>query len=136
VRDVLGEIGAGDITEVLALNKADLVSGPSRARAARRYPDAVLVSGLTGEGLEQLLVAVAEAMPKPPVEVSLLVPFGREDLTAMLYREAEVLSVEDTEDGTAVHARVEERQLAAVRDFVTRPVRRRVVAGGDGSRRR
>ncbi len=136
VRDVLGEIGAGDIPEVVALNKADLLSGPARARVVRRYPNAVLVSGLTGERLEQLLGAVAEAMPKPPVEVSLLVPFGREDLTAMLYREAEVLSVEDTEDGTAVHARVGERQLAAVRDFVTRPVRRRVVAGSDGSRRR
>src|SRR6266542_2455754 len=43
VRDVLGEIGAGDIPEVLALNKADLLSGPARARVVRRYPKAVLV---------------------------------------------------------------------------------------------
>jgi GTPase len=133
VRDVLAEIGAGDLPEVLALNKADLLAGSERARVARRYPGAVLVSALTGEGLDGLLAAVAEAMPKPPVEVSLLVPFGREDLTAMLYREAEILAVEDTEAGTAVHARVGERQLAAVREFVTRPVRRRVAAGTDGA---
>src|SRR6266511_3865832 len=60
VRDVLGEIGAGDIPEVLALNKADLLSGPARARVVRRYPGAVLVSALTGERLEQLLGAVAD----------------------------------------------------------------------------
>jgi GTP-binding protein HflX len=133
VREVLAEIGAGDIPEVLALNKADLLSGSGRAGVARRYPGAVLVSALTGEGLEGVLDAVAGTMPRPPVEVSLLVPFDRADLTAMLYREAEVLDVDETEAGIAVHARVDERQLAAVGEFVTRPVRRRVEAGTDGA---
>src|SRR3954467_8320545 len=76
VRDVLGEIGAGDLPEVLALNKADLLRGSERARVARRYPGAVLVSALTGEGLEELLEVVAESLPPPPVEITILVPFG------------------------------------------------------------
>jgi GTP-binding protein HflX len=126
VREVLGEIGAGDLPEVLALNKADLLRGSERARVARRYPGAVLVSALTGEGLEQLLEAVGEAVPRPPVEVSLLVPFGREDVTARLYREAEVLETNETDHGTEVHARIAERHLAAVRDFITKPVTRRI----------
>ncbi len=129
VRDVLGEIGAGDLPEVLALNKADLLRGSERARAARRYPGSVLVSALTGEGLEELLTAVGETLPRPPVEVTLLVPFGREDVTARLYREAEVLVAEERPDGTLVHARVAERHLAAVRDFITKPVTRRVATG-------
>jgi GTP-binding protein HflX len=118
VRRVLGEIGAGDIPEVLALNKIDRVSGSARARLAVRHKGAVPVSALTGEGAEGVLEAVATSLPNPPIEVSLLVPFGREDVTARLYRDAEVLSVEPNGDGMLVRARVGLRELAFVRAFV------------------
>ncbi len=118
VRRVLGEIGAGDIPEVLALNKVDQVLGSTRARLARRFPGSVAVSALTGEGAEGLLEVVGEAVPHPPLEVTLLVPWGREDVTARLYREAEVLGTEADGDGTIVRALVGERELAAVREFV------------------
>jgi GTPase len=118
VHRVLGEIGAGDIPEVLALNKIDSVTGSARARLAVRHRGAVPVSALTGEGAEGVLEAVAATLPNPPVEVSLLVPFGREDVTARLYRDAEVLSVEPNGDGMLVRARVGLRELAFVRAFV------------------
>jgi GTPase len=118
VRRVLGEIGAGDIPEVLALNKIDQVAGSARARLARRFPGSVAVSGLTGEGAEGLLEVVAAVMPHPPIEVTLLVPWGREDVTARLYREAEVVETGADGDGTIVKALVGERELAAVREFL------------------
>jgi hypothetical protein len=65
-----------------------------------------------------VLDAVARTLPNPPVEVSLLVPFGREDVTARLYRDAEVLSVVPNGDGMLVRARVGLRELAFVRAFV------------------
>ncbi|HXF72019.1 MAG TPA: GTPase HflX, partial [Actinomycetota bacterium] len=55
VREVLADIGAGGIPEVLALNKVDLLSEVERARVSRRYPGAVAISALTGEGLPDLL---------------------------------------------------------------------------------
>jgi GTP-binding protein HflX len=118
VRRVLGEIGAGDLPEVLVLNKIDRLAGSARARLARRFPGSVPVSALTGEGVEGLLEVLGERIPRPPVEVKLLVPFGREDVTARLYREAEVLSTEADTTGTIVKARVGLRVLAAVRGFV------------------
>jgi GTP-binding protein HflX len=118
VRRVLGEIGAGDIPEVLALNKIDLLSGSERVRIARRFPGSVAVSALSGEGVDGLLRSVESALPHPPVEVTLLVPYGREDLTARLYRDAEVLSTALDGDGTIVRARVGLRELAAVREFI------------------
>ncbi len=124
VRRVLGEIGAGAIDEVLVLNKVDLISGSARARLARRHPGSVAVSALTGEGIEGLLATVEQALPHPPVEVTLMVPYAREDLVARLYRDAEVLSTRHDEEGTWVHARVGLRELAAVRVFV-RTERRR-----------
>jgi len=129
VRTVLGEIGAGGIPEVLAMNKADLLSEVERERTARRFPDAVRISALTGEGLDLLVERVAAAIPRPPVEVTLLVPYGRDEVIARLYREAEVLETEPNDDGTLVRARVGEREFAAVGDLIVRRRGRRATAG-------
>jgi GTPase len=118
VRSVLGDIGAGRIPELLVLNKIDRVAGSGRARLARRFPGSIAVSGLTGEGVEGVLEAAGAALPHPPVEVTLLVPYGREDVTARLYRHAEVLGTRAEESGTIVRARVDHRELAAVTDLV------------------
>jgi GTP-binding protein HflX len=118
VRTVLHEIGASRIPEVVAVNKVDLLSDEARARAlARLDGEAVAISARTGEGLDRLLEQLEDAIPRFPMEVTLLVPFGREDVTALLHREAEVVSQEIGEDGTVVRARVGERVFAAVSGF-------------------
>ena len=124
VRRVLGEIGGGDIPELLVLNKIDLLSGSERVRLARRYHGSLPVSALTGEGVEGLVETIDEELPHPPVEVTLLVPYGREDLIARLYRDAEVLSTRHEGAGSLVHARVGLKELAAVREFVQTERRR------------
>jgi hypothetical protein len=60
------------------------------------------------------MVLVERSLPRFPMDVTILVPWGREDLTAMLHRDAEVLSEEAGEDGTLVRARVGEREFAIV----------------------
>lgn len=129
VRDVLGEIGAGHIPEVLALNKWDLLDDVSRVRVLRRYPDGVPVSALTGEGSEALSERLGEAIPRPPVQVSLLVPFDRPDVLPLLYRRGEVLKAEQSADGTVVLARVSEAEVHAVEPFLVAPPRRRAARG-------
>ena len=125
VRDVLAEIGAGGIPEVLVLNKMDLLSDVDRARAGRRHPEGVPASALRGEGLDPLLERVEAALPRPPIEVELLVPYERQDVVARLYREAEVIAAEPNTTGTSVRARVREDQLAWAGGFAVRPVSRR-----------
>jgi len=115
VRVVLGEIGAAHIPEVVALNKVDRLSQHERARLTTRFDaQAVAIGARTGEGLEDLMELVERSLPRFPMDVTILVPWGREDLTAMLHREAEVLSEEAREDGTLVRARVGEREFAIV----------------------
>src|SRR3990172_13331428 len=76
VRTVLHEIGAPRIPEVLALNKADLLSEPELARLTTRFDgQAVAISALTGEGLEELMERIEVTLPRFPVEVTLLVPY-------------------------------------------------------------
>ena len=122
VRGVLSEIGAGQLAEVLALNKWDLLDEVGRARILRRFPDGVPVSALTGECLDSVLAAVAERIPRPPIEVTLLIPYDRPEILPWLHREAEVLSSDEEETGVKVSARVGERHLARVKPFVARPV--------------
>jgi GTP-binding protein HflX len=111
---------------VLALNKVDRLPGSERVRVARRHPGSVPISALTGEGIQSLLEAVAATLPDPPVEIEALIPWARGDLVATLYRESEVLTADAEPDGTRVHARVDLRELALVRPYLTRSVKRRV----------
>jgi GTP-binding protein HflX len=126
VREVLQEIGAGHIPELLALNKADRLSEVERARVSRKFPDGVLLSALEGEGLEELLHQLEAALPSPPIEVELMVPYDRQEALSRLYEEAEVHSAVAQETGTLLKVRVDERQLASVRDFIVRRVSRRL----------
>jgi GTP-binding protein HflX len=121
VRVVLGEIGAGRVPEVLALNKVELVDQDDRKRLGAQLPDAVMVSALTREGLESLLLRIEEALPLFPIEVTVLIPYGRDEFVAMLHRDAEVLSTEATDEGRLVRARVGERAYAAVAGFAVEP---------------
>jgi GTP-binding protein HflX len=118
VREVLGEIDAAEIPEVLALNKWDLLDEIQRARVLRRHPDGVPVSGLTREGVDGLIERVAQALPRPPVEVHLLVPFDRPEVVPRLYRKGQVVTTEDVPEGTLVVARVPEAELPILNEFV------------------
>ena len=124
VRSVLAEIGAADIPEVLALNKADLLDASEIDAVGVRFPGAVTVSALTGEGLDSLLSLVERELPRPPVELRALIPYDREDLVARLHRDADVLATERTGDGTIVHARVADRDAAELAPFVLSSRRR------------
>jgi len=118
VREVLGEIGAAQLPEVLALNKWDLLDEMARARVLRKHPDGVPVSALTGEGVQTLIARVADVLPRPPLQVTLLIPFNRPDVVPWLYRTAQVLEVEEGSEGTAVVARVSLAELPRVQEFV------------------
>ena len=76
VEDVLEEIHAADSPRVLVLNKADAIDDERRAELAFRHPDAVLVSAVTGEGLEDLRERIAAEFERTLTDVALLVPYS------------------------------------------------------------
>ena len=117
VRAVLQEVGAGDVPELLVLNKADLLDEVTRARLARQLPGTRLLSAATGEGVDALLVAVAEQLPHPPVRLRVLLPYGRGDLLDRTHREGEVLEVEHSPDGTRLTVRAAGGLAAALAPY-------------------
>jgi GTP-binding protein HflX len=106
VEDVLDEIGAGDRPRVLVLNKADLVDDERRAELGYRHPDGVLVSAVTGEGLEQLGERIEDEFRRTLRSVELLLPFDEGGRLAELHDIAGDLERTDTADGVHVRARV------------------------------
>jgi GTP-binding protein HflX len=106
VEQTLEEIGAGDRPRLLVLNKADLLSEEQRDELRLRHPDAVLVSGATGEGLEELGERIARELLHTLRRVELLVPYADGGSLAELHELAGEVSREDTPEGVRVRALV------------------------------
>src|SRR5438093_9046268 len=85
VESVLGEIGAAELPVELVLNKIDAVDALTRRRLANRFPDALLVSARTGEGLDELRRRIAERFAERFEPVRLLIPYGEGARLAELY---------------------------------------------------
>lgn len=108
VREVLAEIGADKVPELIVINKADIADPMVVARVRQREPHSVVVSAKTGEGIAEVLAAVEADLPRPAVEVAALLPYDRGDLLSRVHDNGEVISVEHTGDGTLLKARVNE----------------------------
>lgn len=115
VRTVLAEIGAGDVPELLAFNKADAT--PEAKRLADRHPGSVVVSALTGEGLEDLLVAIGDRVRASAKVIDLVVPYERGDVLAAVHREGEVLVETHEERGARLRVRVDDAGAARFSEF-------------------
>jgi len=118
VRDVIGEVGARDIPEIVVFNKADLADDTQRMLLSSLEPRAVFVSARTGEGVEELQRAIASALPAPELEVTLLVPYDRGEVISKLHLTGRVKSTDYLEEGTKVVAMVHPRNMGDVQDFV------------------
>jgi GTP-binding protein HflX len=106
VDDVLAEIGAGDRPRLLALNKVDLLSDDDRRALSFRYPRAVQVSAVTGEGIEELADAIEARFLSSLRQMELLVPYGEGGRLSELHDLAGEMEREDTAEGVRVRARV------------------------------
>ncbi|GAA0963120.1 GTPase HflX [Kribbella koreensis] len=106
VREVLAEIGAGDVQEIIVINKGDVADPMALAPILHRETGAIVVSAHTGEGIDKLRTLVEAALPSPDVAVDLLLPYDRGDLVSRIHSEGAVDQLEHTGDGTRVTARV------------------------------
>ena len=117
VRDVIGELGARDIAEVVVFNKADLADDTQRLLLRSLAPHAIFVSARTGEGIDELRAAIAELLPQPSIEVDLLVPYDRGDVISALHDHATILTTTYEPEGTRVTALVTEEQAPGLLAF-------------------
>ena len=115
VREVLEEIGAGDVPELLVFNKIDVsTDGP---RLVDAHPGSIAISAVTGEGVDHLLEVLGDRLRAMSTVVELVIPYGRGDVLAALHREGEVLVESHEEGGTRVRARLDDASRNRYAEF-------------------
>ena len=120
VRDVVGEVEARDIPEIIVFNKADLIDDDQQVLLRGLEPNAVFVSAKTGEGVEELQQLIAETIPEPDVEVTAVIPYEHGEIVSMIHKAGHVLDTDYVESGTRIRARVSVEmasRLAIYREF-------------------
>ncbi|HWV88368.1 MAG TPA: GTPase HflX [Capillimicrobium sp.] len=106
VDDVLEEIGAGGRPRLLVLNKADALDEERRRELAFRHPEGILVSAVTGEGLDELRDRIEDAFKRTLQRIDVLVPYAEGGRLAELHEVAGDLEREDTAEGVRIRATV------------------------------
>jgi len=116
VHEVLGQIDALDVPEIVVVNKIDAMTPEAVTRLRGTLPDALWVSARAGEGMDVLRNRLALALPRPEVQVDVLLPYDRGDLVARLHRDGEVLTEVHEAAGTRLSARVGPELAAVLED--------------------
>ncbi|MFV8132582.1 GTPase HflX [Streptomyces syringium] len=118
VREVIREVGALDVPEIVVINKADAADPLVLQRLLRVEKHSIAVSARTGEGIEELLALIDVELPRPAVGIEALVPYTHGALIARAHADGEVISEEHTPEGTLLKARVHEELAAELQRFV------------------
>jgi GTP-binding protein HflX len=122
VREVLADIGALHVPELLVFNKIDAADAQELLRLRTLAPEAAFVSARTGDGIAELSAQIEARLPRPDIDITVLLPYTRGDLVTRLHEEADVLDTEHTEAGTLVHARVRPALAERLRPYTATAV--------------
>jgi GTP-binding protein HflX len=119
VRNVIGEVGASDIPELVVFNKIDLADETQRMALRGMEPNSVEVSARTGEGIDDLLEVIAKRLPEPDVLTESLIPYDRGDLVSKLHLSGRIIEMDYRENGTYVKAYAKAELANELERFVT-----------------
>ncbi|MEU6995058.1 GTPase HflX [Streptomyces sp. NPDC046465] len=118
VREVIRDVGATDVPEIVVINKADAADPLVLQRLLRNEKHAIAVSARSGAGIDELLAIIDTELPRPEVEIEALVPYTHGQLISRAHAEGEVLSEEHTAEGTLLKAQVHEELAAELAPYV------------------
>jgi GTP-binding protein HflX len=119
VREVLAEIGADTVAELVVINKADVADPLVVARLLAREPHAVVVSARTGAGIDDVMAAIENDLPRPSVDVDALVPYSRGDLISKVHENGEIVSIDHQAGGTHLKAKVNPGLAGELAEYAT-----------------
>lgn len=118
VREVISEVEAANIDELVVFNKIDLVDDATRLALRGLEPGSLLVSARSGEGVDELLAEIAKRIPSPDVRVKALVPYDKGALISKIHLNGKLLSSEHVETGTIIEALVKPELAAELQPYL------------------
>ncbi len=117
VRETLAEIHADHVPVLLVLNKMDRLDAMEREAVQARFPEAVPISALHGEGLDDLLRVVNTHLFETYVQVTVQLPYQEGALIALFHEQGHVQRVIHRRGGVEIEGRVPVRLLARYTPF-------------------
>jgi len=119
VEDTLAELEVEQLPTVIALNKIDLLPEGVDPAAMFDLPYPVVpVSAVSGEGIQELLVAIDAIMARFLEPLQVLLPYKRGDLLSLMYERGQVDGEEHTADGVVVHGRMPPRLIPYFKPYL------------------
>jgi GTP-binding protein HflX len=117
VEEVLREIGAEQIRQLLVLNKCDLIDATYQSLLKRRFPESACISALQGESRESILEEIERNLLQITV-VKLLLPYDKGSLASQLHGIAQIRTEEFRADGIYIEALIPQDQLYHFQDYL------------------
>lgn len=115
---VIEQIGAGDKDQIVAYNKMDIAKSVPLDVSGH---EAVYLSAKTGENINVLVEKIRDKIFGGRVEMTLLIPYQRGDITSYLCENAQIFSMEYEEEGTLLHGKLEREDALRYGGFAVDP---------------
>ncbi len=111
VEDTLAELEVDNLPTILALNKIDALNGELPVIEVEKSVPVVPISGFSGAGIDDLLLAIEAATEKYMAPLSVKIPFDRFDLVSMFHERGQVETNRHEVDGVYLDGRLPKRLL-------------------------
>lgn len=118
--NVLRELGAGDKNVILVLNKTDILEKGEADGFRFRYPDAVMVSAVTGEGTDELLDRLGRALDEARQVVTLKLPQDRWDLRSRIHQQSTVIAEDYDDEGLLLTVRLSAEEQGRLNRYIVK----------------
>ncbi|NHU85169.1 GTPase HflX [Kocuria sp. JC486] len=119
VREVLADIEASQLPEIIVVNKADAADPFVIERLRNTHKNVAVVSAHTGQGIEELKELISQSIPRPDHVLDLVVPYSDGDVVSRLHGwDAEILRTEYLAEGTHLLVKVREDLAGELAPFV------------------
>lgn len=102
--EVIDQIGAGSKERIIAYNKMDIAQSVPLDVSGH---ETVYMSAKTGQNVQLLIDKICEKLFGSRVEMTLLIPYDRGDISSYLCENSQIVSMEYEEQGTLIHAKLE-----------------------------
>jgi GTP-binding protein HflX len=117
VDETLAGLGAQDVPDLILLNKVDIADPEFVAEAKRAFPDAIPISALNGDGIDDLLAAMKKKLSGRLKSLTVLVPYDKSQLVESAYGQGRIIRKDYREDGIYLEAELSDEHFNRLEAF-------------------
>lgn len=118
VYQTLAEINADHVPVLTVLNKIDRLNHPEGAQQQLAgFPNAVAISALTGEGIQNLLSTISDLLFETFVDISVRLPYQQGQLISLFHELGQVEQIEHQRSGVLIHGKLPLRLMARYQSY-------------------